>query len=126
VEFPPNPEIVSPDPTAAPVADGKPVPAVYIPNAPIPPTALVGVRIQKMEDPNITGASVTLIDSGLAVPPVGAAIANVIFIPGGDWDILSVELDLTGAASGELGALLFTNECGCCSALALIIMGDPP
>jgi len=125
VGFPPSPPFISPDPAAAPHDGGKPISAVNIPNLPVPPLAHLSVPIQKMEDPNITGAAITVIDSGLPLPPVGALISSVVFVPGGDWDRLNIELDLTGAAPGELGALLFTNECGCCSALALIIPGDP-
>ncbi len=126
VEFPPAPGFLSPDPAAAPHDAGKPIPAVYIPNTPIPGLVNLVVPILKMEDPNITGAAVTVIDSGLALQAIVASVTSVVFTPGGDWDTLDIVLDLSLAAPDQIGALLFTNECGCCSALALIIPGDPP
>lgn len=112
--------IITPDPTAAP-AQNTFVPEIEWPEDTT--TVDVALFFQKMDDPSgAGGASVQVIPVGTGQPAISpVSITELTWIPAVDpeYDRLNVRLDVTGTLATMVGSLLITNDCGCCTQVAM-------
>lgn len=80
--------------------------------------------VQKMDDPDTTDATVTIVVVP-AVPPGGPlpVVGATVLTPGatGQYGTLIVDVNTAGGNVGDLFDLILTNACGCCANVSIEI-----